>query len=172
MSMPRYSWPPNFPQNEQHSAPRTMKGILTFVVAVAWGSLSAQFLVQVITSVVVALVYITGIAFSKVARGNNLMGALTGLLQAIIFAALFVGGNWITSEYLVSYDTWNAASIAALVSFLATIIYTALQVPGKIRLAHACAWVPSFVEASMQVPAHERIAFARKASGSRRRSAR
>jgi len=61
-----------------------------------------------------------------------------------------------------SYDTWNTASTASVVSFLATIIYVSRQVPGKILLAKMCAWVPYFLEASNRVPRSERIAFARK----------
>ena len=48
-----------------------MKGILIFVVTVVWGSLSGQFLVQVVTSFVVTAVSIAGIIFSKVSKGIN-----------------------------------------------------------------------------------------------------
>jgi hypothetical protein len=41
-------------------------------------------------------------------------------------------------------------------------IYCSLQVPGKVRLAMMSAWVPYFMEASMQVPAKERVGFARQ----------
>jgi hypothetical protein len=140
----------------------TMRGILIFVVAVIWGSLSAQFLVQVITSFVVASVYLTASIFAKVSRGMNCAGALTSFVQSILFGIVFVGGNWFTSKYVIDYATWNAASIASLFAFMATIIYVAPQVPGKIVLAKMCAWVPDFVEASMRVPAAERISFARR----------
>jgi hypothetical protein len=140
----------------------TMKGILIFVVAVIWGSLSAQFLVQVITSFVLASVYLTAIIFAKVSRGTNSARALASFLQSISFGIVFVGGNWITSEYVIDYATWSAASIASLFAFVATIIYVSPQVPGKIVLAKMCAWVPDFMEASMRVPAAERIAFARR----------
>jgi hypothetical protein len=43
-----------------------MSGLLTFIVALLWGSFSAQFLVQVITSAILAGVTISGLAFSKV----------------------------------------------------------------------------------------------------------
>jgi hypothetical protein len=66
------------------------------------------------------------------------------------------------SEYVIDYATWNATATASLFAFLGTIIYCARQVPGKILLAKMCAWVPSFREASMRVPAAQRVAFARK----------
>jgi hypothetical protein len=136
--------------------------IVIFSVAIIWGSLSAQFLVQVTTSLVVSLVYLAGIALSKVSRAMNLMGALTSFGQSIIFGILFVGGSWLISEYVIDFDRWNAASIASLLSFLGTIIYVSPQVPGKVLLARMCAWVPDFMQASMRVPAAERIAFARR----------
>ena len=45
-----------------------MSGILSFIVGVIWGSLSAQFLVQVVTSFVVTLVYLGAIMSAKVSR--------------------------------------------------------------------------------------------------------
>ncbi len=135
--------------------------IVIFVLGIIWGSLSAQFLVQAVTAFIIALLFLTGIAYSKVSRVTNVVGVLAALVQSIIFGAIFVGGNWIASEY-VSYESWNANSIASLVSFLVTIIYVAPQVPGKILLARMCAWVPFFSEASMRVPRNERVAFARK----------
>lgn len=139
-----------------------MKGILIFVVAVIWGSLSGQFLVQVVTSFVVAAVCITATFFSKVPKSMNLTGAPTSFAQSIMFGILFVGGNWITSEYIIDYNTWNAVSIASLLSCLGTIIYVSPQVSGKILLARMCAWSLYFMEASMQYPASERVAFAWK----------
>jgi hypothetical protein len=140
----------------------TMRGILSFIVGVIWGSLSAQFLVQVVTSLIVVFVYLAGVALSKVSRAMNFAGALAGVGQTLIFGILFFVGNWITSEYIIDYDTWNLGSIAALLAFLGTIIYCARQVPGKIVLAKMCAWTPNFMEASMRVPPAERIALARR----------
>jgi hypothetical protein len=139
-----------------------MKAILIFAGAALWGSLSAQFLVQVITCLDVAVVYLTGIIFGKVSRGMNCTGALVSFVQSIMFGILFLGGNWLTSKYIIDYGTWNAASIASVFAFVGTIIYVAPQVPGKIVLAKMCALVPNFVDASMCVPAAQRVAFARK----------
>jgi hypothetical protein len=127
-----------------------MRGLLTFIVALLWGAFSAQFLVQVITSAILAGVTISGLAFSKVDKAGNVAGALTSLFHVILYASLFVAGNWITSEYVMSYDTWNVASITALVSFLGTVIYTVPQIPGKIRWAYKCAWKPFYLEYSME----------------------
>jgi hypothetical protein len=60
-----------------------MSGILSFIVGVIWGSLSAQFLVQVVTSFVVTLVYLGAIMSAKVSRVTNSAGALTSFVQSI-----------------------------------------------------------------------------------------
>jgi hypothetical protein len=133
-----------------------------FFLAILWGSLSAQFSVQVVVSFIIALVHLSGVFFSKVSAAMNLTGALTGFAQSIMFGALFVGGNWATSKYIVDYYTWNAASIAALLAFVVTMIYVSPQVPGKVLLARMCAWVPHFMEAQMHEPRKQRVAFARK----------
>ena len=134
---------------------------VVFVSAVIWGALSAQFLVQAIVSLCIALLFLSGVAFSKVSKVMNFAGSLTSLFQSIIFGVLFVGGNYFSSGY-IRYDSWNAASIATVVSFLATIIYVSQQIPGKILLAKMCAWVPYFFEASNCIPENERVAFARR----------
>jgi hypothetical protein len=140
----------------------TIKGILIVVVAVVWGSVSGQFLVQVVTSLVIAFIYLAAAVFSKLSKVMNLTGALTCVMQSLMYGSLFVGGNWLANKYIVSFDKWNAASIAALFSFVVTIIYVFPQVPGKIGLARMCAWVPHFMEAQMREPRGERVAFARK----------
>jgi hypothetical protein len=140
----------------------TMRGILSFIVGVIWGSLSGQFLVQVVTSLIVVFVYLAGVALSKVSRAMNFTGVLASFGQTLLFGVLFFGGNWITSEYIVDYDTWNVGSVASILAFLGTIIYCARQVPGKIVLAKLCAWTPNFMEVSMRVPPAERIALARR----------
>jgi hypothetical protein len=135
--------------------------MLVFAVAVIWGSLSAQFLVQTILSFVIALLYLVGVAFSKVSKALNATGFLMSFVQSVTFGVIFVGGNYLSSYY-ISYDSWNAASTASVVSFLATVIYVSRQIPGKLRLAKMCAWVPYFFEASNCVPRSERVAFARR----------
>ena len=139
-----------------------MTMILSSIVGVIWGSVSAQFLVQVTTSLILVFVYLAGAALSKVSRAMNFTGALASFGQTLLFGALFFSGNWLTSEYLIDYNTWNVGSIVSLLAFLGTIIYCARQIPGKIVLAKMCAWVPNFMEASMRVPPAERIALARR----------
>jgi hypothetical protein len=135
--------------------------VLIFILAMIWGSLSAQFLMQTVTSLILAAIYLTGVAFSKVSRTVNGAGTLATLAQVIIFGGLFLTGNWFASHY-VDYSSFNTASVASALSFVATIIYVAPRVPGKILLARMRAWVPSFGEASMHIPANERVEFARK----------
>jgi hypothetical protein len=136
--------------------------IAIFLLSIIWGSLSAQFAVQVVTSFVIAFIYLAGVIFSKLSKVMNLTGALTSLGQSIMFAILFVGGNWAAGRYIIDYNTWNAASIAALLSFVMTIIYVAPQVSGKVLLARMCAWAPHFMETQMHEPRAERVDFARK----------
>jgi hypothetical protein len=132
-----------------------------FIAAVLWGSLSAQFLVQAVLSLITGFVYLSGLMFSRVSKSLNAIGTVVGFVQAAVFAALFLGGNWFASDY-IDYGSWSTDSIASVVAFLLTIIYCAVQVPGKILLARLCAWKPYFAQAVNTQPASERIAFARK----------
>jgi hypothetical protein len=136
-------------------------GVLIFILAMIWGSLSAQFLMQTVTSLILASIYLAGVAFSKVSRTVNGAGTLATLAQVLVFGAVFLSGNWFASHY-VDYSSFNTASVASGLSFVATIIYVAPRVPGKILLARMRASVPSFGEASMHIPATERVEFARK----------
>jgi hypothetical protein len=113
--------------------------------------------VQTVTSLVVAIIYLSGLAFSKVAKSRNATGFAVSAVQVMVFAALFHAGNWLSANF-IDYDTWNATSIAGLLSSV-TIVYCALQIPGKLLLARMTAWRPYFMEASMAVPADEQIAF-------------
>jgi hypothetical protein len=113
-------------------------------------------------SFIVAAISLTAIAISKVPRSMNVAGTLTGTGQLIIFGVLFVGGNWLSSKYIIDYGTWNSNSIAAMLSFLASTIYCIRQVPGKILLTKMCGFTPGFMDAQMREPPNTRIAFARK----------
>jgi hypothetical protein len=135
--------------------------VLIFIWSIVWGALSAQFLVQAVASLIIALIFLAGLAFSKVAKSLNTIGFVTSAAQVLLFGALFQGGNWLSS-YVIDYESWNATSIAGLLSFLVTVVYCISQVRGKLLLARMSAWRPYFMEASMVVPANERVAFARK----------
>jgi hypothetical protein len=134
---------------------------LLFLVALVWGSLSAQFFVQATTSLILSLICFSGLVFSRVSKALNAAGTFVSLIQALVFAGLFLGGNWIASNY-IDYETWNVNCIAGLVAFLGTIVYCAAQVPGKVLLTRMTAWGPYFMEAANTVLARERVAFARK----------
>jgi hypothetical protein len=136
--------------------------IIALFFAIFWGALSAQFVVQCILSFIVAAISLVGIAISKVPRSMNVAGTITGTGQLIIFGVLFVGGNWLSSKYIIDYGTWNANSIAAMLSFLTSTIYCIRQVAGKILLTKMCSFTPGFMEAQMREPRNTRIAFARK----------
>jgi hypothetical protein len=134
---------------------------LTFIAGLIWGSVSAQFLVQTVTSLLNALVYLAGLASAKVPRAWNAMASGVALLQAIIFAALFFGGNWLASAY-IDFASMNATSIASIVSFLLTLLYTARQVPGKILVARLSSQDHWFMRAAMRKSPTEVFALAWK----------
>jgi hypothetical protein len=114
-------------------------------------------------SFIVVVLSLTGIAISKVVpKAMNLAGTLSGMTQLIIFGILFVGGNWLTSRYIIDYETWNANSIAAMLSFVASMIYSVRQVPGKVLLTKMCIFTPGFMEAQMREPRNARTALARE----------
>jgi hypothetical protein len=133
-----------------------------FIVSVIWGALSAQFLLQSLVSLIIGGIYLVALPFSPVSKILNLTGGLIGLGQFVMFAALFGGGNWITSSFIGNHETWNANSIAKDVAFLASLIAMAPQVPGKLLLARRCAWNYAFFEAQNVLPRHERVAFAKR----------
>jgi hypothetical protein len=124
---------------------------LLFIAAVIWASLSAQFLVQIIVCCINAVICVSALMFSEVSKALNAIGSLVAVAQTLLFFGLFLGGNWIASDY-VDYGSWNAASIASVIAFLATLVYCGVQVPGKILLARMCAWEPYFMEASNAHP--------------------
>jgi hypothetical protein len=136
-------------------------GVILFIGAIIWGSLSAQFLVQAITSAIIASIFLAALVFSEVPRNMNVAGAVVSLAQAILFAALFIGGNWLASDY-IDYASWNAASIASFVTFVGTLAYVSPQVLGKILLARLSAGTPFFAQAAMSRPRNQRVALARQ----------
>ena len=137
--------------------------VLRFIVALIWGSLSAQLFLQAVISFVIAVVYFVALIFSKVRKSSNATGGLVSFGESFLFIVLFGGGNWLIS-YFIDWENWNASSVAGLASFLLTLLAMSPQVPGRVLLAHKCAWVPDFFEASNCVPPNERVAFARRHS--------
>lgn len=65
---------------------------LYFIGAIIWGSLTAQFLVQKITSLSISIIYLYGLLFSPVKREITAAGFAAALAQTLLFAALCVGG--------------------------------------------------------------------------------
>jgi len=129
--------------------------------AIIWASLSALFLVQAITSLIIASIHLVVLAFSKVPRGLNGKGAMASLGQAIAFAAFFFGGNLLTSNYFV-YVRWNAESIVSLIVFIGTVAGVVPYVSGQILLARHSAWAPFFAQAALGRSRSERVALARR----------
>ena len=62
--------------------------------------LSAVLLMQTLISMIIAPIILSGLIFSKVPKSWNAMGTVATLAQVILFGALFIGGNWIASEYI------------------------------------------------------------------------
>jgi hypothetical protein len=144
-----------------HAEADITMSILIFIVGLIWGSLSAQFFVQAVVSFVITVLYFVGLLLSSVSKIDNALATGVALFQVAIVGVLFFGGNWFVSDY-IDYDTWNAASIGSVVSFLATIAYVVPQISGKIMFANMCAWIPQFREEANTLPSDYRIDFARK----------
>jgi MFS family permease len=137
------------------------RAVLIFVGAILWGLLSGQFFMQAVTSLLSAIIYAAGFVASQVEKSLNAMGVAVALVQAAIFGALLFGGNWLSSQY-IDYGSWNAVSITALVSCLFSLVYCAVQVPGKLLSARMMAWQLHFAEARIAVRRAARIAHAKK----------
>jgi len=118
---------------------------MLFVAAVICASLSAQFLVQTISSFITGIIYLSALIFSRVSKSLNAIFTLTSMGMAVLFLVLFLGGNWFASNY-IDYGSWNVNSIASVVAFLMTLAYCSLQVPGKILVARMSAWQPNFAQ--------------------------
>jgi hypothetical protein len=65
-----------------------------FFIAVVWGSLAGQFLVEMIASAIGLVMLIFVLAFSPVSRRLNFVGSIGIFSQLVFSALLFVGGNW------------------------------------------------------------------------------
>jgi hypothetical protein len=72
-----------------------MRQVLVIVVAIIWGSLAGQFLVQIVASGIIMIIYLAATIFAKVLKGMNAVGSLVGLGQMFLFSILFFAENWI-----------------------------------------------------------------------------
>lgn len=136
-----------------------------FIGAIVWGSLAAQFLVQIIASLLIAAVYLYGLLFSPVKMTITAAGLAGALAQALVFAALFGGGSVLFAKYFHPLD-WNTDIIAGFIAFVLTLIYCFIQVPDRILVAQFVSTVPYFAERA------RRLAPYRKLSGEEARSIR
>ena len=122
--------------------------ILGFTIALVWGTVAAQFLLQAITSFCMVIIYLPAVALSKVRKALTLRGVVMTLCRTILFLALFLGGYWLSKKY-INYSVWNLDSITAATLFAASALFMLPQIPGKIIFAWKCAWEPNFLEASV-----------------------
>ena len=134
-----------------------------FLLALIWGTLAASFLMQIITSGVITIIYIAALGFSKVKKRLNAFAALFCFLQTVFFTALLIAGTLFVRRTL-DYTTPNFLAIVTLISFMITILSIAPEMPGKITLAQKSAWVLDFFESAKTMSAKERIAYAKKHS--------
>jgi hypothetical protein len=104
-----------------------------FIGSIVWGALTAQFLVQILSSFTTAGIYLCGLLFSRVKKRLNAIFFITSLTMAVVFAVLLAGGFWLIDLY-IPYPS-NADLIAALVAFLFYLVYCLVQVPDKILVA-------------------------------------
>jgi hypothetical protein len=135
--------------------------VVLFIGAGLWAALSAQFLVQSLTSFAVAVVYLIAIIPSNVPKGMNVVGMAVSLVQGLIFAALFVAGNWFAGDY-IDYVSLSATSAVALLVFVVSLVHCASQVPDVLLLARLSAWDTRFVRAAMSKARSERVLLARR----------
>ena len=135
--------------------------VLLFIGSFAWGALTAQFLVQILSSLTSACIYLYGLLFSRVKKRLNAIFFATSLTQAVVFAILLVGGFWLIDLY-IPYPS-NADLAAAAGAFVCYFVYCVLQVPDKILVARTCAMRPFFAEAARarRLSPNEVAAFAR-----------
>jgi hypothetical protein len=120
--------------------------VLLFIASIVVGGLTAQFLVQTLSSFTSACIHLCGLLFSRVKRRLNAIFFITCLTQAVVFAVLLAGGFWLIYLY-IPYPS-NADLIAALVAFVFYFAYCLVQVPDKILVARMCAMRPFFAEAA------------------------
>jgi hypothetical protein len=116
---------------------------LFFVGSIICGALTAQFLVQIISSTACACIYLRGL-FSPVRKRPNATFALAMLTQALVFAGLLVGTFWLWGWALAQITQWDTA--AWLVGFAPSFIWCFIQVPDKIHAARMCATQRGFAE--------------------------
>jgi hypothetical protein len=135
---------------------------LLFIGSIVWGAITAQFLVQTLSSFASAGIHLYGLLFSQVKKRLNAIFFASSLTQAVVFAVLLVGGFWLIDLYIPHPS--NADLIAALVAFAFCFVYCLAQVPNKILVARMCAMRPFFAEAARarRLSPNETAAFARK----------
>jgi uncharacterized membrane protein len=134
-----------------------MSAAIFFIGSVIWGSLAAQFFVQVISSFVTAAIFLYGLAFSRVKRKLNATFFASAFTQTVFFAGLFVGG-FVLIGLLVHPDVSRKANfIAGTVAFVITLIYCFIQAPDKILVARLCAMTPRFAERARLLAPHRSL---------------
>jgi hypothetical protein len=117
---------------------------LFFVGSIICGALTAQFLLQIISSIACACIYLRGF-FSPVRKRLNATFALAMLAQALVFAGLLVGIYWLLVAWGPAEITqWDTAMW--LVGFAPSFIWCFIQVPDKILAARMCATQRGFAE--------------------------
>lgn len=126
--------------------------IVYLIAAIIWGAVSAQFLVQIISSFVTATIFLYGLFFSRVNRRITGPGFVAAIAQVVLFGVLFVGGFWLIVSFTqAQFSQWNMNWIAGLVAFLISFTYCIIQVPAKIYVARSCAMIPLFAEIASSV---------------------
>jgi hypothetical protein len=129
---------------------------LYFIGSIIWGSLAAQFLVQTIASLSIAAVYLYGLLFSLVKKEITSAGFAAAIAQALLFAALFVGGFVLVAIYFRPSE-WSAATIAGFIAFVLTFAYCFIQVPDRIVVAKLISTVPYFAERARWLAPNRRL---------------
>lgn len=141
--------------------------VILFVVGLLWGALSAQFVVQTVTSLCVATIYLSALISSQVPKRMNLAGGLVAFVQAIVYGLLFLGGTWFTGHY-IDYTALSPVSGATILTFVCSLCYCLQRVSGVLLLSRLSASDEWFVRAAMGRPRNERVMLARQYQASPR----
>ena len=126
--------------------------------AVFWGALSAQFLVQTISSFTTALIFLYGLFFSRVKKNITASGFAANITLAGLFAVFLLGGFWLIASYTpLDHAGWNLNYTGGLVAFVISFIYCFIQVPDKIYIARLVAMTPYFAERARFVAPNRKL---------------
>jgi len=116
--------------------------IEVFIVAPAWGSLSARLIIQSVIFIFTAFFQIAGLFMNKSRRGYLTLSFIVALALSGCFAGLFYGAS-----YLVDYLNFKDVNFKGFIFWITFVFYSLYfinQLPLKLRLNWGLATDPNF----------------------------